>query len=82
MSSFNKLPIREILLGPPDEFPKIPKHLVFLSIIAIVLGAALGWGLVRLTETAFSAIEMKNADHHVHRPPPPPLPTSPFRKVR
>lgn len=82
MSSFNKLPIRGILLGAPDKFPKIPKHLIFLSIIAIILSGALGWGLVRLTLTASSAIEMKIADHHLHHPPPPPLPPSPFRKVR
>ncbi len=79
MNRLNPIPVRTILLGEPDNFPKIPKHRAVLAIIVIVLSGALGWGGVRLVEAVNSRIAVKIADHGSHRPPPPPLPTSPFR---
>jgi len=73
------LTVRALLLGRPADLPKIPRHRVIVSIVVIILSGAIGFGLTRLAQTAFSPIEEKIADDSGHRTPPTPLPTSPFR---
>jgi hypothetical protein len=73
------LTVRALLLGRPADLPKIPRHRVIVSIVVIILSGAIGFGLTRLAQTAFSPIEVKIADDSGHRTPPTPLPTSPFR---
>lgn len=79
MNRLSSLPVGTILLGRPSGLPRFPRRWVILSIIMIILSGVLGWGLVRISQTVFSPVEVKIVDGGGHRPLPPSLPTSPFR---
>jgi hypothetical protein len=50
-----------------------------LALIAIVASGLLGWEIGHAVGQFLAPGQVAAADHTGHRPPPPPLPTSPFR---
>jgi hypothetical protein len=71
---------RPFVRRPGPDLRPFERKLVALSLVATVLCGLIGWGAGKLAARLVATTAVIVMDHTGHRPPRPPLPTSPFIK--